>query len=115
MGLLSNQKGGRLVYRFVDANGTINVGASNSTSDEVVTELYIREVAFNGEWIVKRGANTVMHLTGTGEFELASKGMAETESPTANIVVQAVGNGTIYIQCGKKSTYTQSTGNTGQP
>ncbi len=99
---------------LVTANATINV-AGNSTSsdiavqDEVLTGGYISAVIFGGPyandvfWTVKRGANTVAVLAGTGSisYRELGEGLRIDEAAPINITLNGSTEATLLIRIQK--------------
>lgn len=91
---MSNKFNGKATIHVAAANsGDIIVVGNNSVSNlvvnatctEVIAGAFIRKVSWGTDvnWSIKRGANVVMVLTGSGEMHLDA--MAMNLDPTANI------------------------------
>lgn len=114
MSINTNQGMKRVVLHFT-ANGSANIVGNSSQSDvamsnEVLTGAYIRRVwwgADTGSWIVKRGGNTVLVLSGTNSMDFAEAGAAITGNSAANVsVTLTAGNGFIMLDLSKIGTFT---------
>ncbi len=89
---------------IVAGNSTVSNLTVNSTSGEVLTGAYIRRVIWSTDtrWVVNRGGNTMIVLTGTGDIRL--DGMTMVLDPAANISVNTAGattNGFIMLEVDK--------------
>lgn len=72
-----------------------------AANTETVSTASIIGVYWSGEWTVKRGANTVLNLTGSGYW----KDIHLDQDASANIVCELVSsNGSIYLTGSKKSS-----------
>lgn len=101
-----NQSGGRVLIRATGAESYI-VAGNNAVSNiaanaiEFVNTAYISKVYWSGTWTVARGSNTVLNLTGNGNWDLAGQQMSIQDYNSANVVI--TGSGTILLQLTKDS------------
>jgi len=101
-----NQSGGRVLIRATATESYV-VAGNNTVSNicasalESVNSAYISKVYWSGTWAVARGANTVLSLTGNGNWDLAGQGVPIQDYNTA--AVSVTGSGTILLQLTKDS------------
>ena len=113
--VFSHVSGGRAFLR-VNATATLNVVANssagsdlstaNGTVDPVIGATITKLIWSTGNTtagiIVKRGANTIATLFGASTWDFKSIGVAETEYPTATIVITMPdANSTLFLECSK--------------
>lgn len=91
-----------------------NTSVSNvATGDEVLTGASIKQVWYGSPsgntayWVVKRGANVVLVLEGTGFLDFAGAGTMLRKDSSANLVLELVNsaNGFIQIEMQKEGTF----------
>jgi len=110
MAVIHNKANSTFVAHLV-ANGTLTIAGNNSVSNvaigtEVLTGCTIRKIIYGAtadsvSWTVKRGANTVAVLSGTGMVDYSAASMGLTIDPTATLVANCSGTGYIMIECKK--------------
>lgn len=107
MDVIKNQNEGLALIRFT-SNGTMEVANLATSNTETVSSVTITKLLFSGSntWTVARGSNTVITLTGTGEFNLSALGWVLGESPSANLVITnpAATPGTLLIEVKKSGS-----------
>jgi hypothetical protein len=108
------------VINIITSNTVMNVtsawSAANASTtykkSETIDYANIRSVKFssNGSWTIARGANTMMVLHGTDQFDFAEDGQSLSEDNRGNIAVtlSASGSGVLIIEVGKKSRVSNS-------
>lgn len=109
MSIISNKYNGTVITHDT-ANATYVVVGNNTVSNltysntEIINSGTIRRVVWGtstGYWTVKRGANTVLVLSGSNEMLL--NGMSITKDKTANVVVElSGGTGFIMLEIAKQ-------------
>lgn len=108
--ILSNQKGGKLVYLFT-SNTVLEPASANVDATETVSGLHINQIWFgtdgNGFWTVKRGSNTIQVAETSMYTDFAGCGAALQIDPAANVVVNCTSaNCTLIVDFQKVSTFT---------
>lgn len=108
--ILSNQKGGKIVYLFT-SNTEISPASANVDATETVTGLQINQAWFgtdgNGYWKISRGANVVQVAETSLFHDFAGCGAAIQLDQSANVVVNCTSaNCTLIVDFQKVSTYT---------
>ena len=107
--ILSNQKGGKLVYLFT-SNTEISPASANVDATETVTGLHINQVWYgldNGYWKISRGANTIQIAETSLYDDFAGCGAALQIDQAANVVVNCTSaNCTLIVDFQKVSTFT---------
>lgn len=91
MPIVKNQTKGIALIRAT-ANETItsaNLVVANT--GEVVTAMGITRIWWSGNTTIARGANTILVLTGTGDWNLAGWGDALDEGANSDIVITTTG------------------------
>lgn len=104
MAIINNKKGSTATIRL---NATANVALTAlAVGGETVNGAIITSVAWstNGAIVVARGANTILDLSGSGQWNLNEGGGALTEDLTANFAVTVTGSGTLLLGVAKKSS-----------
>lgn len=110
MPTIINQYRGKVVQRVIGATETIvpantaiaNTGQLiNGTWGESVSALHITRVMWSGNTTIARGANTVLVLTGEGDWALSDGGISLTEDETANVVITAAAGATAIVEMHK--------------
>lgn len=100
---------GKVIIR-TNATETIQLAdlAAPNSAIENVASASINRVYWvtDGSWTVARGANTILNLSGEGDWDLVSHGISLSEGATANIVITGSGNGTIILEVSKNSVMT---------
>jgi hypothetical protein len=113
MAVLHNRKNTSVtIHDAANATYTIagNTSSSNvATLDEVLTGASIKNVYYGsagGAWNVKRGANLVLTLNGTGFLDFAASGNLLKKDSTGTLVLELVGtaNGFIQMELQKEGT-----------
>jgi len=104
---------------FLPLNSSVAARSANSVG-EVVNEMLISDVYYgigganNVQFTIKRGANTVLILSGPGsgrfDFQAAGLTIETGGESSANLVVTRSGTGpaTVVIKLHKRSTFTSS-------
>lgn len=112
MSIISNGINGKTILHYV-ANATVVVAGNNSvsnvaTSTEVITGATIRQVLWGtdtGAWTVKRGANTVLVLSGTNQLPFSAFNCPVNVDKAANVVITlSSGTGFIILELQKEGT-----------
>lgn len=106
MAVVNNKKGGNAVIRqTVTGNVTL---ADLQTGGETVSAASISSLAWstNGSITIARGANTIINLHNTGQWDLNIAGGALAEDKAADFVITIVGGGTVLIGVSKTSSIT---------
>ena len=96
MPVINNKKGSTATIRLT---ATANVALADLAKDsETISGAIITSVCWstNGAITVARGANTILTLSGSGQWNLNEGGGALAEDKAANIAVTITGAG-IYI------------------
>lgn len=87
-------------YTIAGASGVSDI----ATGDEVLTGASIKQVWYGSPsgstayWVVKRGANVVMVLEGTGYLDFAGAGSLLKKDSTGTLVLELVGSANGFIQ-----------------
>lgn len=100
------------------ANATYTIAGNTSVSNvaidnEVLTGAAIKQVWYGSPsgntayWVVKRGANVVLVLEGTGYLDFAGTGAMLRKDSSATLVLELVNsaNGFIQIELQKEGTF----------
>lgn len=106
MAIINNKRGGTATI-LLTANGNVSL-ADLQVGDETVTAAQIRMVDYcangNGVWTINRGANTILQLAGSANFDLAGTGFGSISTDeTASINVTCSSTGTVIIHVSKTS------------
>ena len=106
MAIINNKRGGTATI-LVTANTDIAL-TDLEVGDETVTAAQIRMADFcangNGTWVVNRGANTVLNLNGSANFDFAGSGFGSIAiDETASINVTCSTTGTLILHVSKTS------------
>lgn len=104
MPVFNNKKGKSATVRLT---ATANVALADlATGGETVSAATITSVAWstNGAIAVARGANTILQLSGSGQWNLNEGGGALTEDKAGNIAVTMSGTGTLLLSVAKTSS-----------
>lgn len=117
MAILSNKLNGPVVIHTV-ANSTLTIAGNNSvsnvaTSTEVLTGAVVKKVMYGsdaGHWSIKRGANTILVLTGTGVMDFASINSPISVDSTGTLVMTLNGsaNGFLVVELSKQGNFTRT-------
>jgi hypothetical protein len=105
----TQNKGGKALVRNT-ANQTYVVAGTSPTSNiasagETVVGAGISQIWWTGEWTVKRGANTILVLKDSGNWDLNGSGITLNEFPDATLVLEAANTGTIIVELSKNSSF----------
>ena len=106
MAIINNKRGGTATI-LATANTTVSL-ADLEVGDETVTAAQIRMADYcangGGVWTIKRGANTILALTGSANFDLVGSGFgAIALDETATIVCECTSTGTLILHVSKTS------------
>lgn len=105
-------KGGYAIARLTSTttlwtnHANTQLGANNSP-DETVDSMTIAQAKWAGTWVVSRAGNTILDLTGAGNFDFQEDGVTIETSAEAsgNLVATLTGSGTLVLKLHKQSTY----------
>lgn len=106
MPVINNKRGGPATILAI-ANTTVTL-EDLQVGNEIVTAAQIRMVDFcasnNGTWTVKRGANTILSLSGAANFSFAGTSFGSIGiDEAASIVLECSTEGTIILHVSKTS------------
>lgn len=106
MAIINNKRGGTATI-LLTANANIAL-ADLEVGDETVTAAQIRMADYcangGGVWTVKRGANTILELAGSANFDLAGSGFGSISvDETAAINCTCTTSGTLILHISKTS------------
>ena len=106
MAIINNKRGGTATI-LVTANTNIAL-ADLEAGDETVTAAQIRMADYcangDGVWTVNRGANTILQLAGSANFDFAGTGFGSIAvDETAAINVTCSTSGTLVLHVSKTS------------
>ncbi len=117
MAIISNKLNSSVVVHTT-ANLTLTIAGNNSVSNiatgtEILTGASIKKLIYGsdaGHWSVKRGANVVAILTGTGELNFSSLGTSINLDRTGTVVLTLNGsaNGFCMVELSKEGTFTST-------
>jgi hypothetical protein len=117
MPVMTNAKGGKTVLHFTATDNVVVVGNSAvsnvALADETVRSATITQIVWGtgaaaDRWTIKRGANTVAILGGTGKLDLVESSMPISLFTTGTVVAELTGTGFIMIELHKTSNVANS-------
>ncbi len=119
------QKGGVVTYRYVSAVGTAVADGTNSifaeisssefanVAGETLDKMHLYNAwwsANTAEWIIRRGANTILRLSGSGSHNYHSQGVIIDDvggEAASNVGIEHASgsSGVLVLQFKKTSTF----------
>lgn len=106
MAIIQNHRRGKaVVHLTANVQHAITDFAVPNTAVETMDGLTVTKIFWTGPWTIARGANIIFQTANnSGVWDLAAYGIALTQDPTANLVVNTTSTGaTIVIEVAKQS------------
>ena len=104
MPVINNKKGSKATIRLT-SSATVTL-ADLAKDGETISGAIITGVCWstNGAIVVARGANTILSLAGSGQWNLNEGGGALAEDKAADFAVTITGAGTLLLGVAKSSS-----------
>ena len=106
MPIIQNHRRGKVViHQLANAEFSITDFATPNTSVETVTGITVTKIFWTGDWKISRGSNVIFQTANnTGVWDLAAYGIALTQDPTANLIVNTAStSASLVIEIAKQS------------